>query len=65
MCVCVILTWVFVGKSTCNGEDWVEALEHHRVQYHLAIAWLDRKISEVMSQLRQILKGVQRIDLLS
>jgi len=61
----VTLTWIFVSKSTGNGEDWIKALEYDGVEDHFAIAWLHRQICKVMSQLSQVLKWVQRINLLS
>ena len=58
------LTRVFVGQSAGNGEYWVEALEYDWVENHFAVARLNGQISQVMSEFGQILKLIQRINLL-
>ena len=53
---------LLVGGATNDGEDWIETLEHDRVEQHLAQARLDRQVQQVVAQLGHVFPRVQRLD---
>lgn len=52
---------VLVGQRARYGQNWVQTLEHYGTQHHLPQVGLNGEVSQVESQLRQLLMLVHGI----
>ncbi len=58
------LTGISVCQWTSDGQNWVQTLQNHRIQDHFPVSRFNRQICQVMTQLSQLVKGVQGVNLL-
>ena len=56
--------WFIVGQCAGDGQDRIQALEHYGTQHHLAKVWIYGEISQMVTEVGQVLTRVHGLYIL-